>query len=122
MVKEFSSVIYNNYLLFTSTIIDKNENNYENDVICKSILMIFGYQNAVDNVIDISSYLMDMENHNYTNNLYNTLMRNMVIENKIFGYEKFGKIKIISYQDEILFYNENGIELLNGDFINENNT
>ena len=56
MVKEFSSVIYSNYLVFTSTVIDKNQNDYSNDDICNSILMFFGYPNAKDEEIDISPY------------------------------------------------------------------
>ena len=120
MVKEFSSVIFNGYLVFTSTVIDKNQNNYFNDDICNSILMIFGYPNAIDNEIDISLFLMDMENYNNENNLYNTLMENMNIENNIFGYEKVDKIKIISYPEDILFYKEENILLTNGDFIEDN--
>ena len=119
MVKEFSSVVFNNYLVFTSTVIDKDQTNYFNDDICNSILLIFGFPNTDNEIIDISPYLMDIQNYNYTNNIYDILIANMKIENNIFGYEKVDKIKLVSYPEELLFYNENNETLYFEDFITE---
>ena len=58
MVKEFSSVVFNNYLVFTSTVIDKDQ--IDDDNICNSILLIFGFPNTDNEIIDISPYLMDI--------------------------------------------------------------
>jgi hypothetical protein len=54
-VKEFATVIYNNYLVFSSTVVDPNTYVSEDDD-CFSIFMMFGYANGTDSIIDISNY------------------------------------------------------------------
>ena len=50
------------------------------------MLVFFGYPNGTDHIIDISPYLMDIDDYNNANNIYTYLKSKMVIENKIFGY------------------------------------
>ena len=100
--KEISAFIYNDFLIFTGTILPKGDtepNHYY------PILLMFGYPNGTDFEIDISPYLMDIENYNESNNLYNLLMENMQIDNNIFGYEKVEQIKLVSIPKEIIFLN-----------------
>ena len=121
-VKELATVIYNNYLVFSSTVVDPNSYvSEDND--CFSILMIFGYSNGQENIIDISSYFMD-DNIKNENNLISKLNENITIDNNIFGYEiDENHIKLISIPDEVIFYNtigENLEKLSNGTILNSN--
>ena len=113
LTKEISSFIYNSFLAFTATILPQNANSNEDNFF--SILMIFGYPNGTDLVIDISPYFIDRDNYDSTNNLYNYLIATMEIENNIFGYEAFEGNKLTSIPEEILFYFENGNPLFNND-------
>ena len=97
--KEKFAYNYNGYLLISLTL----ENN-ANPSILFSIAMIFGFANGTDFSIDISPFLMDLDNYNGKNNLYNYLSETMNIENNIFKYEKIEKIKLISICDELLLY------------------
>ena len=97
--KELSADVFNNHLIFTATAI-KNSKQY-------SILMIFGYANYTDSIIDISEYFMDDEMNN-SNNLVDKLLANITIENNIFNYYiDTNEIKLISIPEEIIFYNGN---------------
>ena len=46
---------------------------------------------------------MDTGDYNESNNLYDYLISTMNIDNNIFGYENYGKIKLVSICDELLF-------------------
>jgi hypothetical protein len=94
MDKEFAGHVYNGYLAFSSTV--KNPSIF-------SIFMIFGYANGTDNTIDISPYLMDTGEYNNVNNLVTALLKNMTIDNNIFGYIPINKIILVSYPEEIIF-------------------
>ena len=98
---EISAFLYSDFLIFTGTLSQINENG---DI---SILILFGYPNGTDFELDISSYFIDSDNFNESKNLFNDLMDTMIIENNIFGYQKVEKIKLVSIPDEILLYNEN---------------
>ena len=105
MITEFTSTIYNNYLVFTSTVISTSSSSKEDYF---SILMTFGYANGTDFTINIYEYLME----NDENNIFDILIENITIDNNIFGYEIIkDKIKLISIPDEIIIYNKNNIEL-----------
>ena len=99
---EISTDVYNGHLIFTSTAkkyIGNNENLY-------SILMLFGYANYTDSIINISEYFMD-DNINNEKNLFDILLNNIEIENNIFQYYiDINEIKLVSIPNEILFYNK----------------
>ena len=116
--KEMSAYNFNGFVVFTTTIdnIDNSGNNLF------SLMMIFGYANGTDLLIDIYPYLMDTDVYNDTYNLYNFLMTYMKIDNNIFGYVRVDKIRLVSICDELLFYRgrsdtkENNTIELNGLF------
>ena len=114
---ELSADIYNDHLILTSTAINSNE--------LYSILMIFGYANYTDSIIDISEYFMD-DKENNEKNIFDKLLENIKIENNIFHYYiDTNEIKLVSIPNEILFYNktqpsENPIK--NGDHLSRNYT
>ena len=112
---EVSADVYNGHLIFTSTAITDNNEIY-------SILMLFGYANYTDSIINISEYFMD-EYVNNEKNLFDKLLENIQIENNIFQYyiDK-NEIKLVSIPHEILFYNKSsGSETLisNGDHLSK---
>ena len=116
---EFSTILFNNYLVFSSTAFSDSIDNYF------SILIIFGFVNGTDNIIDISSYFIEDDNSIYNrDNLINKLKENIIIDNNIFGYEIADKIKLINIPQEIIFYNiesnGNKIQLTNNDILNIN--
>ena len=97
--KEVSVHVYYDYLLFSATL--GNSNNHENTF---AIIMILGFANGTDSTIDIYPYLMDTGDYDVANNLYDYLIGTMSIDNNIFGYENYGKIKLVSICDELLLY------------------
>ena len=116
---EFSSILFNNNLVFSSTAFSDSINDYF------SILILFGFVNGTDNIIDISSYFIEDDNFIYNdNNIIIKLKDNIIIDNNIFGYEIADKIKLINIPQEIIFYNiesnENKIQLSNDDILNIN--
>ena len=121
-VKELATTIYNNYLVFSSSVVDPN-NYLVEDKDCFSILMIFGYPKGKDNIIDISSYFMD-NSIKIENNLISKLIENITIDNNIFGNEiEENQIKLISIPDEVILYNIIGntsVQLSNGTILNSN--
>ena len=98
--KEMAAYIYNGYTLFTATL--GNIDDDPQDIF--AIMMIFGFANGTDHIIDISPYLMDTGYYDESNNLYEYLISTMTIDNNIFGYEKIEKIRLISICDELLLY------------------
>ena len=98
--KEIQAYMYNGYILFSATL-GEISNDPQNIF---AIMMIFGFANGTDSIIDISPYLMDTGYYNSENNLYNYLMSTMTIDNNIFNYEKVEKIRLISICDELLLY------------------
>ena len=102
--KEMEASLYNNYIVFSSTLSNSNQNK------TFAILMIFGFANGTDHEIDISPYLMDTGYYNSENNLYKYLIGNMSIDNNIFSYEKIEKIRLKSICNELkLFYGKYGV-------------
>ena len=112
-VKEMATVLYNNYLAFSSTVILSSSTSEDDNF---SILMIFGYVKGIDNTIDISPYIMDIEN-----NLVTKLIENITIDNNVFGYKIVEKIKLISIPEQIFFYNspDESTKLTNGSELNK---
>jgi len=120
--KELSADVYNNLLVFTSTVVNPGSTSEF------SIFMMFGYINETDETIDIdiSEYFMD-DYINSNKNIVTELIKNknIIIENNIFGYEVKEQLKLISIPEEILFYNiinDNEILLNNNDILNKNYT
>jgi len=105
--KEISAFIYNDFLIFTGTILPAGAASSTSSQNYFPILLMFGYPNGTDFEIDISPYLNDSDNYDPSNNLYNLLMERMQIDNNIFGYEKVEQIKLVSIPDEIIFLNGN---------------
>ena len=99
--KEIDASLYNGYIVFTSTISNKDQSDMF------AIMMIFGFANGTDHTIDISPYLMDTGSYDSSNNLYDYLMTKMSIDNNIFGYEKIEGIRLISICDELKLYKDN---------------
>ena len=93
--KEIDASLYNGYIVFTSTISNKDQSDMF------AIMMIFGFANGTDHTIDISPYLMDTGSYDSSNNLYDYLMTTMTIDNNIFDYERIEKIRLISICDEL---------------------
>ena len=90
---------YNGYILFSTTL-----EKFEDNTIISSIMMLFGFANGTDLLIDISPFLMDTDNYNGSNNLYDFLIDKISIDNNIFGYEIIEKIKLVAICDELLLY------------------
>ena len=99
--KEMDASIYNGYIVFTATL----SNNAQNETF--AIMMLFGFANGTDHIIDISPYLMDTGSYDSSNNLYEYLMTTMRIDNNIFGYERIEGIRLISICDELKLYKDN---------------
>ena len=86
-------------------------------------LIIFGYANGTDSIIDISPYLIDSQNYDEDLNLIKEIHANITIDNNIFGYIKEDKIKIVSIPEQIKFSigkDENKVEIENGEIIDVN--
>ena len=110
--KELSLHSFNDYLIFTMT-----GGEYFAD------LMIFGFANGTDSVIDIAPYLIDSPNYNQNLNLLREMYNNITIDNNIFGYVKVEQIKIVSIPEQLKFYNgkdESKIEITNDEIIDIN--
>ena len=119
--RELALNTYNNYLVFSSTVIDiKNDVASSDDNIRFSILIFFGYVNGTDNKINITDYLKD--NYiNSTNNIVNILTDNIQIDNNIFFFFLLrDEIKLSSIPNELLIYNSNNEKLSNGSILNKN--
>ena len=103
--KELTAYTYNEFLIFSSTAVNPPSYKTSNYI---SMLIFFGYPNGTDHIIDISPYLMDIDDYNNANNIYTYLKSKMVIENNIFGYIEVDKINLVSIPEELLFYNITG--------------
>ena len=104
---QISGFIYNDFLIFTSTAILK-EDIYElrKEINYFSMFMIFGYPNGTDSTINISDFIFngdinDIQLDNI-NNFYDFLFKNYTIENNIFEYNKVDEIKLVSIPEEII--------------------
>ena len=125
VVNELSAIIYNDYLVFSSTVklLISPGGVY-------SIFMIFGYANETENtiIIDISQYFSDIDNYDSNNNIITKLSEKLIIDNNIFGYIPANQIRLISIPNQIIFFNGNETDpLSDGDIlefehkINQNN-
>ena len=112
--KELSAYFWNNYLLFTPTY----QTTTNGDT--KSLLLIFGFANGTDFIMDISPHLMDTGYYNNGNDLVTRLLQNLTIDNNIFGYNSTGEIKLNYIPEELLFYKSDETPLSNGCIINKN--
>ena len=120
--REIALAVFNNYLVFSSTVTDISKSNQVNDNSLRySILIIFGYINGTDNSIDITDYLKD-EYINSINNIVTDLTGNIQIDNNIFGYVILtDRLKLPSIPNDILFYNISNNSLLSsGDILSQN--
>ena len=109
VVKELSAYLYNNYLIFSSTVelISSSGSSYANET-----------ENTI--IIDISPYFNDIDNYDSNNNIITKLSEKLIIDNNIFGYIPANQIKLISIPNQIIFYNGHGDEtssLSNGDIL-----
>ena len=93
---ELAGNVYNDHLIFTST----------TKGVKSSILMIFGYANATDEIIDVSKYFENIDiNHEYS--IFDFLNNRTIIQNNIFGYEKLEfPVILFDIPPEMLFYNK----------------
>ena len=115
VTKELSGFVYNDYLVFSSTIDSSPDGKY------LSMLMIFGYANGTDMEIDISPYFNDTDDFDNNNNIINQLQKGLTIDNNIFGYIPANQIKLISIPEQIIFYNgDDSTQLLNGSILEFN--
>ena len=105
--REISSIIYNDYLLVSLSVCDSLPCNYnDGNTNYFSTLIFFNYINGTDSFIDFSPFLIEnKEDNENTANLISTLLENIKIDNNIFGYELLKEIKLISFPNEIMFYN-----------------
>ena len=101
--KELTGYIYNGYFVLTATVV-KPQSYISEDYF--SILIFFGYANGTDFEIDIYPYLMDIDDYDTGNNLFNFLIEKLKIDNNIFKYEKIDMINLVAIPDELLFYNK----------------
>ena len=108
---QISGYSYNDHLLFTSTFISPEENNYDDDSRNYfSLFMIFGYANGTDRTIDISDFFIYKENDESYPNFCEILYENFTIENNIYDYVDFNIIKLVSIPEEIILYKHNKSE------------
>ena len=85
-------------------------------------LIIFGYANGTDSIIDISPYLSDSLNYKEDLNLITELYNNITIDNNIFGYIQMSQMKIVSIPEGIIFYKKEGgtnVQIQNGTIIDK---
>jgi len=117
--KELSIGMYNNFLLFTSTLSSKSASAED----YFSYLIFFGYANGTDSTIDISPYIADIDGYDSKNDLVKFLLYNASIDNNIFSYILIRKIKLISVPKEIIIYNKNDLTkaITDGTIIDEGN-
>ena len=117
-ILELSTILYNNYLVFSSSVINSDALDEQNYF---SIFMIFGFANGTDKTIDISSFFMD-NNEIIENNLISELTKNITIDNNIFGYEIAEEINLVTIPEQIIFYNQENKDkkLTNNETLNIN--
>ena len=108
--KEMSIYFWNDYLLYTPSYYLSSDN----DKKTYSMLMIFGFANGTDFTMDISPHLMDTGYYTEGNDLVTRLLKNLTIDNNIFGYTSTGQIKLVSIPEELLFYDLDGNQLFDG--------
>ena len=117
--QELTSIIYNNYLAFSMSYCNTepcDRNNGQSNYI--SLLIIFSYVNGTDTYINISEFLLEF---NKNNNIIDKLIEKSLINNNIFGYEFQKSMKLISFPEELSFYNiedEKKIKINNGEILN----
>ena len=110
---QLSTFEYNGHLLFSTTVIKEYLNSEESDDYF-SLLIIFGYANGTDSIIDLSYYLNDNENFGKGNKkLIELLYENFNIENNIFNYTLTNKFKLVFIPPEIIILNND--ELIKSD-------
>ena len=98
---QISGFLYNGYLLLATTVITQKENFFrDNSQDYLSMFMIFGYANGTDSTIDISKYFYN-GNSDYNNKFFWFLLKNLTIENNIFGYFPIKAIKLTFIPKEI---------------------
>ena len=111
LTKELSIYSFNDYLMLTMT-----GGYYFAD------LVIFGYANGTDSIINISPYLKDSYDYSSSLNIITELYSKISIDNNVFGYVQIEKIKIVSIPEGIKFYKGTGVnqeEILNGTIIDK---
>ena len=117
--KELSIGMYNNFLLFTSTLSSKTASAED----YFSYLIFFGYANGTDLAIDISPYMADINGYDSKNDLVKYLLEHASIDNNIFSYNLIRKIKLISVPKEIIIYHKDDLTqaITDGTIIDEGN-
>ena len=111
--------MYNGFLFFTSTI----SSNIDSADDFSSYLIFFGYANGTDFIMNISSYLADIDGYDYNKDIVKYLLEFASVDNNIFSYSLIRKIKLVSIPKEIIIYNKNDHSqaILNGTIIDEGN-
>ena len=115
-ILQLSAFAYNGHLLLAPTVIKEEDLNLEESEEYFSLLIMFGYSNGTDSIIDISYYLNDNENYGINDKEFiDILYENFNIENNIFNYVSANKIKVVFIPQEIEMLNERTGELINID-------
>ena len=106
--REIASIIYNNNLVISLSACDSLPCNYDtsSNTTYFSFLLFFNYINSSDLFIDFSPFVIENkeENENEANFIL-TLLEGIKIDNNIFGYELLEQIKLLSFPNELTFYN-----------------
>ena len=106
--RELTSISYNNYLAISASVCNTYNPCDKDDINSNyfSVLMIFGYINGTKTDINISNFLSEFDEiNNNENNLIDSILKNIIIDNNIFGYEFQKQIKLITIPEELSFYN-----------------
>ena len=106
--REISSILYNNYLTISLSACDSLPCDYSSGSNSDyfSFLVIFSYINGTDTFIDFSPFLKANKIENKDDNDFVIkLLENAQIDNNIFGYQLLNKIKLITFPNELIFYN-----------------
>ena len=100
--RDITSIIYNGFLTLSlsackSNTCDGNSNFF-------SFIIILGYINGANSNIDISNYLSGL-NDMTENNLIDIILKDIKIDNNLFGFELEKKLKLITIPQELNFFN-----------------
>ena len=110
MNSEFTAGIYNQHLIISSTVVNYNETLID-DKSRYSILLILGYINRTDSIIEDISKYFSSEDSNGILNFVEILTQNILIDNNVFGYEALtDRIKLTYIPEEIMFYNKTDLD------------
>ena len=85
---------YNDHLIFATTSLFNNM--LDNNKNYLSLFMMFGYENGIDKLVNISLYLNNDNNNQLNIDLYELFNKSLNIENNLFQYTLEKTIKIVT--------------------------